>query len=225
MKALVSEDLKVCFDCLWLFGPFFSLPASQAGSSPPRPSILSSTAPKLSPAQNSSSQGTSKARLSLKTSSNRQLSILKRQTKPGQTGSSLQTLSTSLSGTTTGSLNMKSHIRWMAIDTPCRVTPFTFLYFQGSTYNGYLSLCAAINRTLDSGVKLTDPEVYGKLTESELDAYLMGDNGVPCPLIDLRIECLKGRVLKKEENWYFKVEDIFPAFSLRNRSKSDWWIL
>ena len=62
---------------------------------------------------------------------------------------------------------------------------------QGRTYNGYMSLCAAINRTLDGGVDLVDPDVFGKLEEGELEECLKGDGGVPCPMMKERHQCLQ----------------------------------
>jgi len=54
-----------------------------------------------------------------------------------------------------------------------------------------LSLCAAINRTLDSGINLTDPEFFKDITEEKLDAYLMGQDNVPCPMIPERVRVLR----------------------------------
>ena len=62
--------------------------------------------------------------------------------------------------------------------------------FQGKTQNGYMSMCAAINRTLEQGISLTDPGFYGKITEDELDKYFIGDDNVSCPMIKQRVECL-----------------------------------
>ncbi len=77
---------------------------------------------------------------------------------------------------------------------------------QGTKYNGYLSLCAAINRTLSSGVDITDPRTYGKLTEEELGRHLVGDGGVPCPMIPERLRCLKGMFYcTVQHNWTEKI--------------------
>ena len=62
--------------------------------------------------------------------------------------------------------------------------------FQGKTQNGYMSMCAAINRTLEEGIPLTDPEFYGKITETDLDKYFIGDDNVSCPMIKQRVDCL-----------------------------------
>ncbi|TRY69104.1 hypothetical protein TCAL_01430 [Tigriopus californicus] len=75
--------------------------------------------------------------------------------------------------------------------------------YKGNRYTGYLSLCAAINRTLDQGIPLTDPDFFGTITEDQLDGYLKGDQGVSCPLIPDRVRCLQeaSNILKsKYEN-------------------------
>lgn len=64
--------------------------------------------------------------------------------------------------------------------------------YGGTKYTGFLSMVAAINRTLDSGVNLTDPKVYRDIKEDALDEYLKGDGGVACPMISQRVKCLKG---------------------------------
>ena len=56
------------------------------------------------------------------------------------------------------------------------------------------SRCAAINRTLENGIALTDPKFYKEITKSQLDEYLMGDSSVPCPMIEERVKCLHGKL-------------------------------
>ena len=72
--------------------------------------------------------------------------------------------------------------------------------YKDVTYTGYLAFCAATCRTLDSGVPLTTPSYYGKITEEKLDSFLMGDDMVPCPLIKERVSCLHeiANVLKEK---------------------------
>ena len=53
-----------------------------------------------------------------------------------------------------------------------------------------MSMCAAINRTLEQGIPLTDPKHYGKINETDLDRYFMGDDNVSCPMIKQRVDCL-----------------------------------
>eukprot|EP00095_Tigriopus_kingsejongensis_P011032 maker-scaffold109_size355148-snap-gene-1.19 protein:Tk11032 transcript:maker-scaffold109_size355148-snap-gene-1.19-mRNA-1 annotation:"hypothetical protein LOTGIDRAFT_195975" len=72
--------------------------------------------------------------------------------------------------------------------------------YKETRYSGYLSLCAAINRTLDQGVPLTDPHFYGSVSTDALNDYLMADSGVVCPLIPDRVKCLHeaSRVLREK---------------------------
>jgi len=68
--------------------------------------------------------------------------------------------------------------------------PQYLVTYKGKTQNGYMSMCAAINRTLEQGIPLTDPGFYGKITEEELEKYFIGDDNVSCPMIKQRVECL-----------------------------------
>ena len=60
--------------------------------------------------------------------------------------------------------------------------------------NHFFSRCAAINRTLENGIALTDPKFYKEITKSQLNEYLMGDSSVPCPMIEERVKCLHGNL-------------------------------
>ena len=64
--------------------------------------------------------------------------------------------------------------------------------YKGKTYTGYMSLCAAVDRTLDQGIPLTSPSFYGQIDEESLNKFLMADDDVPCPLIKERLQCLHG---------------------------------
>eukprot|EP00088_Acartia_fossae_P049200 TRINITY_DN5406_c0_g2_i3.p1 TRINITY_DN5406_c0_g2~~TRINITY_DN5406_c0_g2_i3.p1 ORF type:complete len:340 (+),score=51.08 TRINITY_DN5406_c0_g2_i3:37-1056(+) len=68
--------------------------------------------------------------------------------------------------------------------------PQYLVTYRGTTYNGYLALCAAINKSLDSGVELTKPEFFKSISEERLNELLMGDGGVPIPLLADRVKCL-----------------------------------
>jgi len=72
--------------------------------------------------------------------------------------------------------------------------PQYLVTYKGKTQNGYMSMCAAINRTLENGIALTDPKFYKEITKSQLDEYLMGDSSVPCPMIEERVKCLHGKL-------------------------------
>ena len=66
----------------------------------------------------------------------------------------------------------------------------------------YFLRCAAINRTLENGIALTDPKFYREITKSQLNEYLMGDSSVPCPMIEERVKCLHG---KKDPNYLLPI--------------------
>ena len=75
-----------------------------------------------------------------------------------------------------------------------------FVTYKGVGYSGLLGFVAAVCRTLDSGVALTSPTFYRTISEEQLNLYLMGDNGIPCPLIKERVECLHeiGNILNQK---------------------------
>lgn len=68
--------------------------------------------------------------------------------------------------------------------------PQYLVTYKGQRYTGYLSFCAAINRSIDNGVDLVSPEYFKDVTDDKLNSLLMGDNGVPCPMIKERVEIL-----------------------------------
>ncbi len=52
-------------------------------------------------------------------------------------------------------------------------------------------MCAAINRSLDSGrVELIQPAFYQSVDRGTLGELLVGDQGVQIPLLDQRVSCL-----------------------------------
>ena len=51
-------------------------------------------------------------------------------------------------------------------------------------------MCAAIQRSLEAGIPLTDPAFYKDISEEKLSECLRGDDGVDCPMIKERVECL-----------------------------------
>lgn len=73
----------------------------------------------------------------------------------------------------------------------CEVT------FRGSTYTGYMTLCAAISRAMDEGVPITDPEFFSHISLEKLRHVLRSDNDTPMPMIEERHQVLTegGRVL------------------------------
>lgn len=63
--------------------------------------------------------------------------------------------------------------------------------YQGKPYTGYFALCAAVNRALDEGYKITTPSYYSQITEKDLAHILRGDEGCPSvALLKERRQCL-----------------------------------
>lgn len=73
----------------------------------------------------------------------------------------------------------------------CEVT------YRGSTYTGYMTLCAAISRALDEGVPITEPQCFAHIGLEQLRHILRSDNDTPMPMIQERHQALTeaGRVL------------------------------
>ncbi|RWS21717.1 UPF0553 protein C9orf64-like protein [Leptotrombidium deliense] len=78
--------------------------------------------------------------------------------------------------------------------------------FNGHTYTGYWSLCAAINRAAKNGIPITDPSFYAHLKPDQLEHIFKGENGVHIPLSDQRLQVLHeiGRVLLQFKTATFK---------------------
>nr|XP_057925829.1 queuosine salvage protein [Doryrhamphus excisus] len=73
----------------------------------------------------------------------------------------------------------------------CEVT------FKGTTYTGYMTLCAAIARAMEEGVPITDPKFFSQISVEELAHVLRSDNETPMPMLHERHQVLTegGRVL------------------------------
>ncbi|KAJ2722816.1 hypothetical protein GGI07_003071 [Coemansia sp. Benny D115] len=67
--------------------------------------------------------------------------------------------------------------------------------FNGTTYRGYWTLCAAINRALNDGLDITDARVYAKITLQELESVFRTDD----PRVQEPIPMLKERMLALHE--------------------------
>jgi len=68
--------------------------------------------------------------------------------------------------------------------------PQYLVTYKGTTYTGYLAMCAAINRAIDRGIPLTDPKFFANIQRETLHELLLGENDVPIPLLDKRLDCL-----------------------------------
>ncbi|XP_034026340.1 queuosine salvage protein isoform X2 [Thalassophryne amazonica] len=73
----------------------------------------------------------------------------------------------------------------------CKVT------YKGTTYTGYMTLCAAITRAMEEGLAITDPKYFSQITVEELGHIFRSDNETPMPMLQERHQVLTegGRVL------------------------------
>lgn len=73
----------------------------------------------------------------------------------------------------------------------CEVT------FKGTTYTGYMTLCAAITRAMEEGIPITDPSFFSHISLDQLRHVLRSDNDTPMPMLAQRHQVLTegGRVL------------------------------
>nr|XP_008539326.1 PREDICTED: UPF0553 protein C9orf64 homolog isoform X2 [Equus przewalskii] len=69
--------------------------------------------------------------------------------------------------------------------------------YRGSTYSGYWSLCAAVNRALDEGIPITSASYYATVTLDQVRHVLRSDTDIPMPLIEERHRILNetGKIL------------------------------
>ena len=83
--------------------------------------------------------------------------------------------------------------------------------YKGEKYTGYLAMCAAINRALDQGIPLTSPAFFTTLDVDGLGQLLIGDDGIPIPLLQERAACLNevGHILEK--NWSGSFSEMLQA--------------
>ncbi|KAK5871102.1 hypothetical protein PBY51_004001 [Eleginops maclovinus] len=75
----------------------------------------------------------------------------------------------------------------------CEVT------YKGTTYTGYMTLCAAITRAMEEGIPITDPKYFSQMSVEELGHVLRSDNETPMPMLQERHQVLTegGRVLQE----------------------------
>ncbi|XP_075955328.1 queuosine 5'-phosphate N-glycosylase/hydrolase [Anarhichas minor] len=75
----------------------------------------------------------------------------------------------------------------------CEVT------YEGTTYTGYMTLCAAITRAMEEGLPITDPKYFSQMSVEELGHVLRSDNETPMPMLQERHQVLTegGRVLQE----------------------------
>jgi hypothetical protein len=79
--------------------------------------------------------------------------------------------------------------------------------WQGTTYNGYWALAAALKRSVENGIPLADANFLAALTETEMAEILAGDEGCdPILLLHARMEHLRevGQALLRRWNGSFQ---------------------
>lgn len=80
--------------------------------------------------------------------------------------------------------------------------------WQGTTYDGYWALAAALRRAVENGVPLANAEFLAALTEAEMSEILAGDEGCdPILLLHARMEHLHevGQALLRRWNGSFRL--------------------
>ncbi|KAI9182956.1 hypothetical protein H9P43_003872 [Blastocladiella emersonii ATCC 22665] len=82
--------------------------------------------------------------------------------------------------------------------------PYTVAY-QGKRYTGYWSLCAAIMRALDEGVRITEAKVMRDVSEETLRRVFRGETDTQISLFDERLKAIReaGDVLMTRFNGSF----------------------
>ncbi|KAK7047510.1 hypothetical protein SK128_016725 [Halocaridina rubra] len=113
--------------------------------------------------------------------------------------------------------------------TPDGVPKYSVTY-QGKSRTGYLAMVSAVNRAIDEGKKIYDPEYYTKLSLDDLKHIFRSDTDSAMPLFEERLRIFKEvgeqlmakyngafvNVLKKAEGSALKLVDIvtndFPCF-------------
>ncbi|GAA5817421.1 hypothetical protein MFLAVUS_010967 [Mucor flavus] len=90
---------------------------------------------------------------------------------------------------------------WSDLDVSDKSVPHPDRYavtYDGVSYTGYWSLCAAINRALDNGIPITNPKYYGsEASDEELAEVFRSDTKEPAPMLAERIRVMReaGKVL------------------------------
>lgn len=69
--------------------------------------------------------------------------------------------------------------------------PKYMVRYKGREWTGYWSLCAAVNRAMDEGILMTDPNVYQNMSREQFEYIVRSDVPVACmPLIAERLDSL-----------------------------------
>ena len=73
--------------------------------------------------------------------------------------------------------------------------------YRGKQYTGYWSLCAAINRALDEGVRLTDASVMAEADADLAAQVFRSDSSAPIPLAAERVRVLRQVGAALQSRW------------------------
>ncbi|KAI8977504.1 hypothetical protein BDF20DRAFT_875247 [Mycotypha africana] len=97
---------------------------------------------------------------------------------------------------------------WSDLDVSDKKTPHPDRYaihYQGQSYTGYWSLCAAIHRALDQGIPITDPAFYAKASDQQMIDIFKSDTKESAPMMEERIRVMReaGNVLCEKFNGSF----------------------
>ncbi|KAG1146581.1 hypothetical protein G6F37_001218 [Rhizopus arrhizus] len=93
---------------------------------------------------------------------------------------------------------------WSDLDVDDKSKPHQDRYaidYDGKSYTGYWSLCAAVNRALDNGIPITLPSYYAnKASDQDLLDIFKSDTKETCPMLNERIRVMReaGKVLCEE---------------------------
>ncbi|XP_060062961.1 queuosine 5'-phosphate N-glycosylase/hydrolase-like [Ylistrum balloti] len=77
--------------------------------------------------------------------------------------------------------------------------------YKGKGYTGYWSWVAALNRALDNGIPLTDPNYYASVSMEQLCDIFKSDTDYDVPMLEERLQVLQeaGKVLLKKYDGSF----------------------
>ncbi|KAL7631725.1 UNVERIFIED_CONTAM: hypothetical protein RMT77_017970 [Armadillidium vulgare] len=79
--------------------------------------------------------------------------------------------------------------------------------YQGKTLTGYLAMVAAVNRAMDEGKRMYDPQYYSKLSLDDMKYIFRADNkNITMPLLEKRVEIVSevGNILLENYNGTFE---------------------
>ncbi|KAK3587552.1 hypothetical protein CHS0354_004839 [Potamilus streckersoni] len=77
--------------------------------------------------------------------------------------------------------------------------------YGGKQHSGYWSLCAAINRALDEGIPVTNPNFYANVSKEQFAQIMRSDSECDIPLLEERLQILHetGKILLQKYDGSF----------------------